>query len=214
MQGATQNYIFRKTLRSICGTAGAQTYGPQRVAFAASAVQSVKWGPFYGQCDLFLHVELVVREFGNLSNNSITICLTERRIVQAVNNHECLRRQCEAVGLDLREYTVKKSYLFLQGRCKFPAPSLQKFVGESGKFFPFPKAPFLHVCFQREKPFHSGEWAFFHVQKCNSPAISFNSKINGKIQAWEWEKDFTMHAPPLPPACPGLSRASVAILVC
>ena len=58
-------------------------------------------------------------------------------------------------------YTVKKSYLFLEGRCKFPAPSLQKFVGDTGKFFPFPKALFL--CFQRGKPFHSGERAFFHV---------------------------------------------------
>jgi hypothetical protein len=60
-----------------------------------------------------------------------------------------------------KRYTVKKSYLFLEGRCKFPAPSLQKFVGDTGKFFPFPKALFL--CFQRGKPFHSGERAFFHV---------------------------------------------------
>ncbi len=58
-------------------------------------------------------------------------------------------------------HTVKKSYLLLEGRCKFPAPSLQKFVVDTGKFFPFLKVFFL--CFQRGKPFHSGQWAFFHV---------------------------------------------------
>ncbi len=62
-------------------------------------------------------------------------------------------------------HTVKKSYLFLEGRCKFPAPSLQKFVGDTGKFFPFPKALFL--CFQRGKPFHSGErvWGLRNMTK-------------------------------------------------
>jgi hypothetical protein len=74
----------------------------------------------------------------------------------------CFYTVLEQVGnLPCSHYTVKKSCLILEGRCKFQAPSLRKFVVDTGKFFPFPKALFL--CFQRGKPFHSGQWTFFHV---------------------------------------------------
>ncbi len=55
------------------------------------------------------YVELVVDKFDNLSNNSVTVCLTEGRIVQTVDNHWCLSRQSEAVGLNLRKGSGDRS---------------------------------------------------------------------------------------------------------
>ncbi len=94
---------------------------------------------------------------------------------------------------------------FLEGHSKFPAQSLKTFVSDTGKIYTLSKAFFLRLL--SGKLFHSGECAFFHVQKSNSPALCFKKQFNGKFLAREWEKDFTILAPHPPPhpACPALT---------
>jgi hypothetical protein len=54
--------------------------------------------------DFTNNVKLVVGgEFDNLRNHTVAIGLTEGRIVKAVDDHRCLSRQREAVGLNLRK---------------------------------------------------------------------------------------------------------------
>jgi hypothetical protein len=60
-------------------------------------------GDFVSDDDFTNYVEFVVGEFDDLGNNTIAVRLAERRIVQTVNDHWCLSRQGEAVGLNLRK---------------------------------------------------------------------------------------------------------------
>jgi hypothetical protein len=98
--------------------------------------------------------------------------------IKPSNYHLCKERA--------KNYTVTKSYHFLEGRCKFPALRKQKFLFDTGKCFQLPKSYFS--CHQNGKLLHSGERAVFHAWKCKSPALVLNSKMNGKTQATKWEE--------------------------
>ncbi len=60
-------------------------------------------GDFISDDDFTNYVELVIGEFDDLGDNTIAVRLAERPIVQTVDDHWCLSRQGEAVGLNLRK---------------------------------------------------------------------------------------------------------------